>query len=95
MEQNPEKKEKLTSSNNVLKLAADLLKVCLNRNKFLSTKMLRFSLSTQEIEVPFKISGFNVNPYLSAAIRVLIVSALSGICSDILGFKLKLFKFKE
>ncbi|KAG4068371.1 hypothetical protein HA402_007891 [Bradysia odoriphaga] len=74
MEQNPVKKDNFAAANNVLKLAADLLK---------------------EIEVPFKISGFNINPYLSAGIRVLIVSALSGICSEILGFKLKLFKFKE
>ncbi|XP_037026446.1 putative homeodomain transcription factor isoform X2 [Bradysia coprophila] len=74
MEQNPVKKDSFAAANNVLKLAADLLK---------------------EIEVPFKISGFNINPYVSAGIRVLIVSALSGICSEILGFKLKLFKFKE
>lgn len=49
----------------------------------------------QELESPFKISGFNVNPYLGGITRVVIVSALSGVCSEVLGFKLKLFKLKE
>lgn len=50
---------------------------------------------SQELDSPFKMSGFNVNPYLGAITRVVIVSALSGVCSDVLGFKLKLFKLKE
>lgn len=96
MEQNQDKKQKLSAANNVLKLAIDLLKVCfpgwtLERTLKFKNKFLQH----QEIESPFKISGFNINPYLSAAIRVLIVSALSGVCSEMLGFKLKLFKLKE
>lgn len=60
-------------SNNVLKLATDLLK---------------------ELESPFKISGLSANPYLYTTIKVVILSALSGVLSEMLGFKLKLHKIK-
>ncbi|XP_052566153.1 protein phtf isoform X3 [Culex pipiens pallens] len=73
IEQKPNKKEELMISNNVLKLAADLLK---------------------ELESPFKISGLSANPYLYTTVKVVILSALSGVLSEMLGFKLKLHKIK-
>ncbi|KPJ08118.1 Putative homeodomain transcription factor [Papilio machaon] len=73
MEQRPDSKEQLTVANNVLKLAADLLK---------------------ELDAPFKISGICANHYLYTIIKVVILSALSGVLSEMLGFKLKLHKIK-
>ncbi|CAG9786155.1 unnamed protein product [Diatraea saccharalis] len=73
MEQRPESKEQLTITNNVLKLAADLLK---------------------ELDSPFKISGICANHYLYTITKVVILSALSGVLSEMLGFKLKLHKIK-
>lgn len=73
IEQKPKKKDELMVSNNVLKLATDLLK---------------------ELESPFKISGLSANPYLYTTIKVVILSALSGVLSEMLGFKLKLHKIK-
>ncbi|CAG4979813.1 unnamed protein product [Colias eurytheme] len=73
MEQRPESKEQLTVANNVLKLAADLLK---------------------ELDAPFKISGICANHYLYTITKVVILSALSGVLSEMLGFKLKLHKIK-
>ncbi|RVE51265.1 hypothetical protein evm_004069 [Chilo suppressalis] len=73
MEQRPESKEQLTVANNVLKLAADLLK---------------------ELDSPFKISGICANHYLYTITKVVILSALSGVLSEMLGFKLKLHKIK-
>lgn len=73
MEQKPDKKEELMLANNVLKLAADLLK---------------------ELESPFKISGLSANPYLYNLTKVVVLSALSGVLSEMLGFKLKLHKIK-
>ncbi|CAG5050572.1 unnamed protein product [Parnassius apollo] len=73
IEQRPECKEQLTVANNVLKLAADLLK---------------------ELDAPFKISGICANHYLYTITKVVILSALSGVLSEMLGFKLKLHKIK-
>ncbi|CAH2037438.1 unnamed protein product, partial [Iphiclides podalirius] len=73
IEQRPESKEQLTVANNVLKLAADLLK---------------------ELDAPFKISGICANHYLYTITKVVILSALSGVLSEMLGFKLKLHKIK-
>ena len=73
MEKMPEKKEEFTVVNNVLKLAADLLK---------------------EIENPFRISGFGVNPWIYNITKVVILSAASAVVSEIFGFKLKLYKIK-
>lgn len=76
LEQKPHKKEKLQLANNVLKLAADLLK---------------------QLEVPFKISGFSANPYLyniTKVVLLLVLSAFSAVLSEVLGFKLKLYKIK-
>lgn len=73
IEQRPESKEQLTVANNVLKLAADLLK---------------------ELDSPFRISGVCANHYLYTITKVVILSALSGVLSEMLGFKLKLHKIK-
>ncbi|XP_050345865.1 protein PHTF2 isoform X3 [Nymphalis io] len=73
IEQRPESKEQLIVANNVLKLAADLLK---------------------ELDSPFKISGICANHYLYTITKVVILSALSGVLSEMLGFKLKLHKIK-
>ncbi|GIX99448.1 protein PHTF2 [Caerostris darwini] len=73
MEQKPHKKEELILANNVLKLAADLLK---------------------ELESPFKISGLCANSYLYNITKVVVLSAFSAVLTDILGFKLKLYKIK-
>lgn len=73
MEQKPHKKEELILANNVLKLAAELLK---------------------ELESPFKISGICANSYLYNITKVVVLSAFSAMLSDILGFKLKLYKIK-
>lgn len=48
----------------------------------------------KELETPFKLSGLSANPYLFTTIKVVILSALSGVLSEVLGFKLKLHKIK-
>ncbi|XP_065202605.1 protein phtf [Planococcus citri] len=48
----------------------------------------------KELESPFKISGLSANPYLYTVTKVVMLSALSGILSELLGFKLKLHKIK-
>lgn len=48
----------------------------------------------KELESPFKISGLSANSYLYNITKVVILSALSGVLSEILGFKLKLHKIK-
>ena len=73
IEQKPQKKEELSVSNSVLKLASDLLK---------------------ELDSPFKISGLSANSYLYNTVKVVVLSALSGVLSEMLGFKLKLHKIK-
>ena len=73
MEQKPFKKEQFSLANNVLKLAAELLK---------------------ELDSPFKISGIAANPLLYNISRVVILSAFSGVLTEMLGFKLKLWKIK-
>lgn len=87
-------------SNSVLKLAADLLKVSIIQNKLKEKQLfslvmaLLLSLFLQELESPFKISGLSANPYLYTTVKVVILSALSGVLSEMLGFKLKLHKIK-
>ncbi|XP_057340050.1 protein phtf isoform X2 [Microplitis mediator] len=46
----------------------------------------------KELESPFKISGLSANPYLYTITKVVLLSALSGVLSELLGFKLKLHK---
>lgn len=48
----------------------------------------------KELENPFKISGFSANPLLYNITKLVILSALSGVLSEMLGFKLKLHKIK-
>ncbi|BES92361.1 Male germ-cell putative homeodomain transcription factor [Nesidiocoris tenuis] len=48
----------------------------------------------KELESPYKISGLAANPYLFTITKVVILSALSGVLSELLGFKLKLHKIK-
>lgn len=48
----------------------------------------------QELESPFKISGLSANPLLYNVTRLVVLSACSGVLSDLLGFKLKLHKIK-
>ena len=38
--------------------------------------------------------GFSANPFLYNATKVIVLSACSGVLSDMLGFKLKLYKIK-
>ena len=51
-------------------------------------------LRFKELESPFKISGLSANPYLYNLTKVVVLSALSGVMSEMLGFKLKLHKIK-
>lgn len=90
MEKKPNKKEELTLVNNVLKLATKLLKVhllhsytalCLFRGLILS--------SVQELDTPFRLYGLTMNPLLYNITQVVILSAVSGVISDLLGFNLK------
>ena len=48
----------------------------------------------QELQSPFKISGLSANSILYNTTKLIILSALSGILSELLGFKLKLHKIK-
>ncbi|XP_070534199.1 protein PHTF2-like isoform X1 [Ptychodera flava] len=45
-----------------------------------------------ELESPFKISGLAMNPLLYNITRVVVLSAFSGVMTEMLGFKLKLWK---
>ncbi|XP_077869354.1 protein PHTF2-like, partial [Saccoglossus kowalevskii] len=45
-----------------------------------------------ELESPFKISGLAMNPVLYNITRVVVLSAFSGVMTEMLGFKLKLWK---
>lgn len=48
----------------------------------------------KELDGSFKISGFIMNPLLSNITRVVVLSLFSGVMSDILGFRLRLWKIK-
>jgi len=50
----------------------------------------------KELETPlaFKIHGLSANPFLYNVTKVLVLSAVSGVLSEMLGFKLKLYKVK-
>ncbi|XP_071804285.1 protein PHTF2-like [Asterias amurensis] len=54
----------------------------------LASKLLK------EIETPFKIAGLTMNPVLYNITRVVVLSAFSGVLTELLGFKLKLWKIK-
>ncbi|KAE8623137.1 hypothetical protein XENTR_v10005516 [Xenopus tropicalis] len=68
MEKKPNKKEKLSLVNNVLKLSSKLIK---------------------EIDTPFRLYGLDVNPLIYNITRVVILSAVSGVVSDLLGFNIR------
>ncbi|GFS03504.1 homeodomain transcription factor [Elysia marginata] len=48
----------------------------------------------KELESPFKISGFSANPVIYNITRVVVLSAFSAVLTEVLGFKLKLYKIK-
>ncbi|KAK3725298.1 hypothetical protein RRG08_005357 [Elysia crispata] len=48
----------------------------------------------KELESPFKISGFSANPVIYNIMRVVVLSAFSAVLTEVLGFKLKLYKIK-
>lgn len=100
MEKKPNKKEELTLVNNVLKLATKLLKVPFVSKHFPSPLVsitaatvfylnLCLSLSLQELDTPFRLYGLTMNPLLYNITQVVILSAVSGVISDLLGFNLK------
>lgn len=48
----------------------------------------------QELESPFKISGFSANPLIYNIAKLIVLSAFSTVMTELLGFKLKLYKIK-
>ncbi|XP_031565652.1 putative homeodomain transcription factor 2 [Actinia tenebrosa] len=48
----------------------------------------------KEIESPFKLSGLSMNPLLYNITRVVVLSLFSGVMSDLLGFRLKVWKIR-
>lgn len=48
----------------------------------------------KELESPFKISGLSANPFLYNVTKVIVLSAFSAVLTELLGFKLKLYKIK-
>lgn len=46
----------------------------------------------QELESPFKISGVPANPFVYNVTKVVVLSAFSAVLTELLGFKLKLYK---
>ncbi|XP_023018004.2 putative homeodomain transcription factor [Leptinotarsa decemlineata] len=60
-----------------------------------SNNVLKLAIDLlKELENPFKISGLSANPILYNCTKLVILSALSGVLSEMLGFKLKLHKIK-
>ncbi|XP_076152309.1 protein PHTF2 isoform X2 [Alosa pseudoharengus] len=55
----------------------------------LATKLLK------ELDAPFRLYGLTMNPLLYSITQVVILSAVSGVISDLLGFNLKLWKIKS
>ncbi|XP_068125816.1 protein PHTF1 isoform X2 [Hyperolius riggenbachi] len=54
----------------------------------LSSKLIK------EIDTPFRLYGLAMNPLIYNITRVVILSALSGVISDLLGFNIRLWKIK-
>ncbi|ESN90518.1 hypothetical protein HELRODRAFT_71070 [Helobdella robusta] len=48
----------------------------------------------KEVESPFKVSGLSANPLLYNITKVVVLSAFSAVLTELLGFKLKLYKIK-
>ncbi|XP_063720637.1 serine-rich adhesin for platelets-like isoform X2 [Symsagittifera roscoffensis] len=60
---------------------------------FLADRVLKLACRLiSEVESPFKVSGLVMNSVLYNVMRVIILSAISAVMSEILGFKLKLWK---
>ncbi|TRY82720.1 hypothetical protein DNTS_018778 [Danionella cerebrum] len=55
----------------------------------LATKLLK------ELDAPFRLHALSMNPLLYNITQVVILSAVSGVISDLLGFNLKLWKIKS
>lgn len=47
------------------------------------------SLLLQELDTPFRLYGLTMNPLIYNITRVVILSAVSGIISDLLGFNIR------
>lgn len=54
----------------------------------LATKLLK------ELDAPFRLLGLTVNPLIYNITRVVILSAISAVVSDLLGFNIRLWKIK-
>ncbi|XP_077151048.1 protein PHTF1 isoform X1 [Ranitomeya variabilis] len=54
----------------------------------LSSKLIK------EIDTPFRLYGLTMNPLIYNISRVVILSAVSGVVSDLLGFNIRLWKIK-
>ncbi|XP_062323368.1 protein PHTF1-like [Osmerus eperlanus] len=54
----------------------------------LATKLMK------ELDIPFRLLGLTVNPLVYNITRVVILSALSAVVSDLLGFNIRLWKIK-
>ncbi|XP_078402599.1 protein PHTF1-like isoform X6 [Cetorhinus maximus] len=61
---------------------------------FLLTLSIAFVCCAQELDSPFRVYGLTRNPLLYNITRVVILSAVSGVISDLLGFNLRLWKIK-
>ncbi|XP_069107035.1 protein PHTF2-like isoform X2 [Argopecten irradians] len=48
----------------------------------------------KELESPFKISGVSANPVIYNVTKVVVLSAFSAVLTELLGFKMKLYKIK-
>ncbi|XP_075414604.1 protein PHTF2 isoform X3 [Tenrec ecaudatus] len=75
------KMEKKPNKKDELTLVNNVLK--------LATKLLK------ELDSPFRLYGLTMNPLLYNITQVVILSAVSGVISDLLGFNLKLWKIKS
>uniref|UniRef100_A0A8C4VNX6 Putative homeodomain transcription factor 1 n=1 Tax=Gopherus evgoodei TaxID=1825980 RepID=A0A8C4VNX6_9SAUR len=74
------KMEKKPNKKEQLSLVNNVLK--------LSTKLLK------ELDTPFRLYGLTMNPLIYNITRVVILSAISGVISDLLGFNIRLWKIK-
>nr|XP_012426449.2 protein PHTF1 isoform X2 [Taeniopygia guttata] len=74
------KMEKKPNKKEQLSLVNNVLK--------LSTKLLK------ELDSPFRLYGLTMNPLIYNITRVVILSAVSGVISDLLGFNIRLWKIK-
>ncbi|XP_028590354.1 protein PHTF1 isoform X2 [Podarcis muralis] len=74
------KMEKKPNKKEQLTLANNILK--------LSTKLMK------ELDTPFRLYGLTMNPLIYNITRVVILSAVSGVISDLLGFNIRLWKIK-